>query len=563
MSSSWSLKRYLRSSLEALGVEVEARAAVGSVFRMLGQPAPSACELDPADQWRLLVRQGPRRPPSHGPRVLFFPIGGVILQNLFEAVVMQSLSLRGADVRVAICDRALDACERVHMATTTDRAPRCSACFEKNSAFYRKQGYEPLLMSRLLQPEDRVEAARLARSLPRDEIEQFTYQRVPVGRHAYASTLRSLLIGELTGSPEHEQALRQYLEASLLMALCCRRLLELEAPEVVVVSHGIYLWGVVTDFFREHGTRVVVHNVGYRRNTTYWFHQESYHKRLVDEPNALWDEAPFTPDNELLLDAYMDSRRTGALDYLTYHPNPQEDREGLMRELNLDPSARILGIFTNIAWDAAILFRDIAFRNMAEWVIETIRHFAGRTDVQLVIRCHPAEVKREIETLQKVADLVRERFTPLPPNVRVVPAESDVSTYTLSEIVDAGIVYTTKVGLEFACRGIPMVVVGEPFYRGKGFTWDPTTPEEYFEILEGLPRGARMTPEAIARAKKYAHYYFYRRHLELDYLEPYTQFDPRTAYTLRSLDQLLPGKDPNLDLICEGILTGREILRPV
>jgi hypothetical protein len=320
---------------------------------------------------------------------------------------------------------------------------------------------------------------------------------------------------------------------------------------------------VVTDFFREHGTRVVVHNVGYRRNTTYWFHQESYHKRLVDEPNELWEEAPFTPDEELLLDAYMDSRRTGALDYLTYHPNPQEDRDALMRELELDPSARILGLFTNIAWDAAILFRDIAFRNMAEWVLETVRHFAGRTDVQLVIRCHPAEVKREIETVQKVADLVRERFDPLPPNVRVVPAESDVSTYTLSEIVDAGIVYTTKVGLEFACRGIPMVVVGEPFYRGKGFTWDPTTPEEYFEILESLPRGARMAPEAVARAKKYAHYYFYRRHLELDYLEPYTQFDPRTAYTLRSLEQLLPGQDPNLDLICEGILTGREILRPV
>jgi hypothetical protein len=563
MNSSRSLKRYLRSSLEALGVEVEARAAVGSVFRMLGRPAPAACELDPADQLRLLVRQGPRRPPPHGPRVLFFPIGGVILQNLFEAVVMQSLSLRGADVRVAICNRALKACERVHLANTTDRTPRCTACFERNSAFYRKQGYEPLLMGRLLHPEDREEAARLAQSLPRAEIEQFTFQRVPVGRHAYASALRSLLIGELTESPEHEQALRQYLEAALLMALCCRRLLEQESPEVVVVSHGIYLWGVITDFFREHGTRVVVHNVGYRRNTTYWFHQESYHKRLVDEPNELWEEAPFTPDEELLLDAYMDSRRTGALDYLTYHPNPQEDREALVRELALDPSARTFGLFTNIAWDAAILFRDIAFRNMAEWVIETVRHFAGRTDVQLVIRCHPAEVKREIETLQKVADLVRERFDPLPPNVRVVPAESDVSTYTLSEIVDAGIVYTTKVGLEFACRGIPMVVVGEPFYRGKGFTWDPTTPEEYFEILETLPGGARMAPEAVARAKKYAHYYFYRRHLELDYLEPYTQFDPRTAYTLRSLEQLLPGRDPNLDLICEGILTGREILRPV
>lgn len=563
MSHTRELKKYLRNSLEALGVDTEARAAVGSVFRMLGRSAPAACELDPADQLRMLVRHGPRRPPVTGPRVLFFPIGGVILQNLFEAVVMQALSLRGADVRVAMCDRTLDACERVHLANNHDRESRCAACYSRTSVFYRKQGYEPLMMSRFLGPAEREEAARLAREIPRGEIQGLEFDRVPVGRHAFASALRSLLIGELTDSPEHELTLRKYLEATLLMVLCCRNLLARDFPEVVVVSHGIYLWGVVTDFFREHGVRVVVHNVGYRRNTTYWFHQESYHKRLVDEPNELWDAAPFTPDEELLLDAYMDSRRTGALDYLTYHPNPQEDRDALMRQLNLDPSARIFGLFTNIAWDAAIIFRDIAFSSMAEWVTETIQHFAGRPDVQLVIRCHPAEVKREIETLQKVADIVRERFDPLPANVRIIPAESDLSTYTLSEIVDAGIVYTTKVGLEFACRGIPMVVVGEPFYRGKGFTWDPTTPAEYFEILESLPPGHRMSPEAVARAKKYAHYYFYRRHLELNYLKPYTQWNPNTGYTLESLEELLPGQNPDLDLICDGILTGSEILRPV
>lgn len=562
MSGGISVKRRLRSTLEALGVDSEARATAGTLLRVLGREVPAALELDPADQLRLLVRRGPRRPPATGPRVLFFPIGGVILQNLFEAVVMQSLSLRGADVRVAICDRALNACERIHLANTPERGERCAACHSKNSTFYRKQGYEPLGMSAILRPVDREEAGRLAREIPRDEIVDLVFERVPVGRHAYASTLRSLLIGELTEAPEHEAALRGYLESALLMVRCCHRILETERPEVVVVSHGIYLWGVVADFFREHGVRVVTHNVGYRRNTTYWFHQETYHKRLVDEPNALWEDAPFLPEDEQLLDAYVDSRRTGAMDYLTYHPNPHEGREALIRELDLNPEARIYGLFTNIAWDAAIVFRDIAFRNMAEWVLESIRYFAGRDDIQLVIRCHPAEVKREIETLQKVADLVRERFDPLPSNIRLVPAESDVSTYTLSEIVDAGIVYTTKVGLEFACRGVPVVVVGEPFYRGKGFTHDPTTPGEYFHLLETLPKGERMTPELTARAKKYAHYYFYRRHLELDYLRPYTQFNPSTGYTLKSLEQLLPGRDPNLDLICEGILTGKEILKP-
>lgn len=560
MTFSRSLRRSLKGSLEKLGVDTEARAAAGTLFRVLGREIPPELELDPGDQLRLLVRGF--RPARTGPRVLFFPISGVILQNLFEALVMQSLLLRGADVQVAICDQVLPACERIHQANTADRGPRCDSCYSRNSTFYRKQGLDPLRMSEYLTADDNEEASRIAEGTPAGAILDLVYDRVPVGRHAYACALRSLLIGDLDERPEHQRVLRSYVEAAVLMIRCCRRLMEQERPEVVVVSHGIYLWGVVTDFFREHDVRMVVYNVGYRKNTTYWFHDETYHKRLVDEPNSLWDDAEFAPAEEELLNAYMDSRRTGAMDYLTYHPNPQEGRDELLRQLDLDPNRRLFGLFTNIAWDAAIVFRDIAFRSMTEWVVKTVRHFAGRKDTQVVIRCHPAEVKREIETVQKVSDVVRAHFPRLPSNIRLIPAESDVSTYTLSEVVDAGVVYTTKVGLEFACRGVPVIVVGEPFYRGKGFTVDPETPEDYFRALESLTHGQRMTPEAVGRAKKYAYYYFYRRHLALDYLAPYSQFNPTTSYLLKSLDQLAPGKDPNLDLICEGILTGSEILRP-
>lgn len=562
MSVGKSLKQGLKGSLERLGWETEAKSAASSVFRALGRGVPRPLELDPGDQLRLLVRRYRKPRVTTGPRVLFFPIGGVMLQNLFEALVMQSLILRGAEVGAVICDQALSHCERIHLANTPDREPRCDACFSRNQAFYRKQGIEPLMLGHYLREEDRREARRIAETTPVGDLTAIEYDGVPVGKHAYASTLRSLLIGDLSDSPEHAAALRGYLESSVLMVLACRRIREFMRPEVVVASHGIYLWGVVTDYFRKHGVRVVVHNVGYRRNTTYWFHDETYHKRLVDEPNSLWERVEFAPAEEQLLDAYMDSRRTGAMDYLTYHPTPQEGREELVRELRLDPRCRIIGLFTNIAWDAAILFRDVAFQSMSEWVLETIRHFAGRADTQLVIRCHPAEVKREIETVEKVADIVRRHFDPLPDNVRLVPAESHVSTYTLSEVVDVGVVYTTKVGLEFACRGVPVIVVGEPFYRGKGFTRDPETPEEYFRMLEASERGARMGAEAVARAKKYAYYYFYRRHLVLDYLAPYSQFNPTTSYCLKGLEQLEPGRDQNLDLICEGILTGSEILRP-
>jgi capsule polysaccharide export protein KpsC/LpsZ len=151
---------------------------------------------------------------------------------------------------------------------------------------------------------------------------------------------------------------------------------------------------------------------------------------------------------------------------------------------------------------------------MTEWLERTILHFAGRPDVQLIVRIHPGE--RYLDG-PSVADVARRVLPDVDTNpstnhIRLLPADASVNTYDLVEIADLGIVYTTTVGLEMGMSGVPVVVGGQTHYRGKGFTLDPNTWEEYSNLLDNAimnPDAYRLAREQVEQAWNYAYRFFF------------------------------------------------------
>ena len=47
---------------------------------------------------------------------------------------------------------------------------------------------------------------------------------------------------------------------------------------------------------------------------------------------------------------------------------------------------------TNVLGDSLTLGRQVFSQSMAEWISRTVQYFAGRPDVQFIIRIHPGEV---------------------------------------------------------------------------------------------------------------------------------------------------------------------------
>ena len=52
----------------------------------------------------------------------------------------------------------------------------------------------------------------------------------------------------------------------------------------------------------------------------------------------------------------------------------------------------MIGLLTNVSWDAQLHYPANAFANMLEWLVQTCRYFATRPDLQLLVRVHPAEI---------------------------------------------------------------------------------------------------------------------------------------------------------------------------
>jgi len=163
----------------------------------------------------------------------------------------------------------------------------------------------------------------------------------------------------------------------------------------------------------------------------------------------------------------------------------------------------------NVIGDSLTLGRQVFTESMTEWLERTVRHFAARPEIQLVVRIHPGERYTQGPS---VADVVRRALPEVPPHIHLVAFDDPVNTYDLVEIADLGLVYTTTVGMEMAMSGTPAVVVGQTHYRGKGFTLDPVGWDDYFRLLERAlsnPGDYRLTHDQVDCAWNYAYRFFF------------------------------------------------------
>ncbi|HEX2696972.1 MAG TPA: hypothetical protein VHM28_04640, partial [Anaerolineales bacterium] len=170
----------------------------------------------------------------------------------------------------------------------------------------------------------------------------------------------------------------------------------------------------------------------------------------------------------------------------------------------------VVMLAANVLGDSLTLGRNVFAESMSEWMTRTVRFFANRPDVQLVIRVHPGE--KLVPQARSMGQVVHAALPNLPEHIHLIGALDKVNTYDLIEIADLGLAYTTTVGLETAMNGRPVILCGKTHYRKRGFTTDPNSWDEYFaaleKVLSDLP-AHRLSQEQIAAAWNYGYRYFF------------------------------------------------------
>ena len=332
---------------------------------------------------------------------------------------------------------------------------------------------------------------------------------------AYRDTQYSLLHEEIDvhSALYARRYARDLRHASVMLAF-----LQREKFDAIALPNGSILeFGITYKVARFLGIPVTTYEFG-EQSERIWMAQEDDVMR--QDTSALWNarkDIPLTDEEWTRVKEFFSARQGGGLweNFSRRWQNiPAQGSEKLRADWGLDDRPLVL-LPANVLGDSLTLGRQTFSKSMTEWLCRTIEFFSARNDVQFVIRVHPGEA---LGWGLSVYDILKEKFPSLPENIHLLPADAKVNTYDLVNTADVGLVFTTTVGMEMAMTGLPVIVTGQTHYRGKGFTLEPDSWEEYFDLLEKVladPKAYAPSREAVETAWTYAYRFFF------EYPQPY------------------------------------------
>jgi len=509
---------------------------------------------------QLFARIAP--PAADAPTILFWVPGGMPLLLHVEGVIAASLRLRGYNVHAIICDAPYKACVNREITSGVPLeawADTCARCIASTRGVLDILGIPYSSIGDYVPQEKRDELRAKAWEYDRTNVSDLAHNGLLVGQNV-SSTITRYLQGARLG--EGEDIVREYAYSALVTAEAAGKVLDRFKPTRVFMSHGTYVdWGPALHTALERGIPVTGWKASYLTSRFFFRHVEEgtridFHK-LSDRAWEARLQKPFTAEEEESLHEFLDRR---------YHQRVSFDMKRLQKytgEMDrfreryaISDDKPVWGIMAHINWDSVSDYSPMAYASFDEWMIDTIKQISDLPQVQWLVKVHPIEAYDN--PAAGVQRLIETHFPNLPPHVRMIPAEEDISPLEFFELLDGGITVYGTAGLELALRGKPVVLAGEAHYGGKGFTHDGLDIATYRSLLARVAELPPLTEEQTRLARMYAYSYFVQRQIPLPIVRDPNSIWWNLQHERRHL--LLPGADPFLDFICERLIAGEDFV---
>lgn len=498
--------------------------------------------------------------------------GGLRSSLVLESLIGSTLHHKGCDVEFLLCDGILKSCVMgsIHSLNEDEYFKNgskklCNSCFEVSKNFLKKLNLKINTFSNSITLEeiDKINQLNLDK-LSLDEIKNFKYENVSIGEHAFAGALRYYAKTEINDEKYHKGIANSYLKSAFLSYMVIKNLLNEKKYDEIILNHGIYVpQGIINEYARSKNISVSTWCTGYRKNSFCFTRGDTYHRSLINEPNKNWEDIKLNKKIKDKLFSYLNSRLTGSNDWIFFHNNPSFNSEKFFEENKIDKNKPIIGLATNVLWDAQIDYPSNFFSGMMEWLFYTIDHFIQNPNLQLLIRIHPAEVNETKPSRQRVAEEILKKYKKLPPNIIVVKPENNISTYSIFEKCKSVIIYGTKLGIELSAMKKLVIVCGESFIRNKNVGLDINNIVEYKEILNKIEDiDYEYFDLDNDKALKYAYHFFFRRTVNLKSIVERKGKWPNYAINKDYSKILLNKSDSGLENICDSIIHGSDYVYP-
>jgi len=373
-------------------------------------------------------------------------------------------------------------------------------------------------------------AERLERCRTLADYKAFELEGARIGRQALSTVVRTSREPTIDlDDPAVRRAIRDTIEYAVTSVRVAEAALDELRPDcLLTVERGYAGFGSIADRALARGVPVIQFQAAHRDDAfylkRYTIDSRGLHPRSLED--STWKRllaAGLTDERERQLDEETASQEEGKwfLSRRLRHAGSAAGPERLRERLGLDGRRKVAAVFSHILWDASMFYGSDIYPDQGRWFAETVRLAAQDDRVQWLVKLHPAlhwkirfdGVREEPAELAMIREAVGGE---LPPHVRLLNPDDDVSNVDLFRIVDVGITIRGTVGIELPPLGVPVITAGTSDYSGKGFTIDSATIEEYEAHLRSIPELDRLSPEQVRLAKLYAYGIFCARPWKFD-----------------------------------------------
>ncbi len=396
---------------------------------------------------------------------------------------------------------------------------------------YRLFGVDSFVMiddPALFDPQDDERITSIIREMKTpDDILRFTLDDLPIGQSILSTLIRNLCRPTLDlTDPEAIALLRRILHNALQSARAIRAYYDSTNIEAVFFNEIGFVPYSVFFFAALHRRIPVIQYVHAQRLDAFVFHRHTVERGMIDPVHVTeesWEKILALPWTAAVEETFMKDlkrhyeQRTWfnlMLSEEKIHKSPEEVR----RQIGLDPNKKTAVIFTGVVWDDTFFLGKNLFENYDHWLVETLKIACANTHVQWVIKLHPdylwyTENKGIADRDAPFRDLVAvmANIEKLPDHIKIVPPDTDISTYSFFAVTDYCITVRGTVGIEFPTFGVTTFVAGNGKYSNFGFTENSETREEYLEKMRYIQDWAALSPERRTLARRHAHALFVLR----------------------------------------------------
>lgn len=184
------------------------------------------------------------------------------------------------------------------------------------------------------------------------------------------------------------------------------------------------------------------------------------------------------------------------LDRGAYADKKVYDRSELLEQLQVDESKKNVVIMAHTFTDAVFNYGSYYFRDYYDWLEKTLEIAEPVTTVNWILKPHPTRgaYNESVDSIEEMFARHHQSHMALLPD--------EVSAESIKHIADVILTIGGNAGAEFACLGIPAIIVGKPYYHGWGYTIEPGSFEEYKTTLEQIEALEPLSEQQIEMARK-------------------------------------------------------------